>query len=81
MFSRESVVHSNWYLSRLESYRLAQVEHLSNGLDYVQSFKRTAAAGGQIGVDIATREADIFRELEQVKSKNYTHRLVGTIGK
>ncbi|MDR3144535.1 MAG: hypothetical protein LBT64_03510 [Puniceicoccales bacterium] len=81
MFARDSVIGSDWYGARLEAYRSSQVEHLSRGLDYVRNFRATVADPSACGIDVAKRESDILRELEEMASQNYTHRLIGTIGK
>jgi hypothetical protein len=67
LFSRESVIGSDWYINRLKKYQTSQIEHLMNGISY-------------LGNDESDGRTSILNELNFVRTNAYVDGLIGTIG-
>jgi hypothetical protein len=81
MFTRGSVIGSDWYTTRLKKYQVAQIDHLTKGLERVRNFNASnKSKEGQLEANFAKRENAISMELEFARSGSYLQKLVGTIG-
>ena len=77
MFKRENVIKSEWYTARLKNYQNYQIQHLSNGLQYITNLDQTLSNTDQI----EQRKIAIQKELAMVQSQNYLNQLIGTLGR
>lgn len=82
LFTRESVLASDWYAARLDAKRDLDVAHQQRGLDMLREF--SSAEGNyrvahRMNLDVRTAEAEA--ELARMKTADYRESLVGTIGR
>ncbi|GAA2182390.1 hypothetical protein GCM10009785_21500 [Brooklawnia cerclae] len=82
LFTRESVLASDWYAARLDAKQAAEVEHQRQGLEHLQAFASEPGNESVIGrLNLADRAAKAHAELERLSSDAYRASLVGTIGR
>lgn len=82
LFTRESVLASDWYAARLDAKRTADLEHQQAGLARLQAFAEgldnsTVAER----LDLDARLTDAQDELDRMTAPSYREQLVGTIGR
>jgi len=78
MFTRESVLSSEWYAQRLRAKQAREIERWSNQIRLLESLDTTSGANRE--VDVPSRLTEARRELERVRSPRYLADLTGTIG-
>ena len=82
LFTRESVLASDWYAARLDAKRDLDVAHQQRGLDRLREF--SSAEGNyrvahRMNLDVRIAEAEA--ELARMTAADYRESLVGTIGR
>ena len=82
LFTRESVLASDWYAARLDAKRDLDVAHQQRGLDRLREF--SSAEGNyrvahRMNLDVRIAEAEA--ELARMTAADYRDSLVGTIGR
>jgi len=82
LFTRKSMLESDWYQDRLASQQAHDIEAWQGHVDYLQNFlqRNTHAAVAQ-RLRIDTRLTAAKAELERVSAPAYLNELVGTIGR
>ncbi len=81
LFTRESMLKSDWYKARIEMRRQVETGHLTRGIAYLKEFldkpvyKRVAG-----NLEIKERLAEIEKEASRAKSEGYLHFLTGSLG-
>jgi hypothetical protein len=82
LFTRESMLNSDWYQARLASQQEKDIQSWSASVDYLTHFlSKQSHTGVAERLDIASRLTAAKQELERVSTKNYTDTLVGTLGR
>lgn len=82
LFTRESMLNSDWYQARLASQQEKDIQSWSASVDYLTHFlSKQSHTSVAERLDIASRLTAAKQELERVSSKNYTDTLVGTLGR
>ncbi len=82
MFTRESVLASEWYQKRLEAKQAADVALWNRHADYIEKFKSgSCALSADRKTEMDTKLAIIKERLSYLESSKYMEDLVGTIGK
>lgn len=82
LFTRESMLKSEWYKTRLESQQQQDIKRWNRHVEYLKFFlsKEThASVAKRLGVEQRLTAAK--EQLERVSSKKYLSDLVGTIGR
>ena len=81
LFSRESLITSDWYQQRLEIKQQREIHLWEKNCDYLESFlKKDSHEDLAARLGIAERFEKAKEKLEFVKSDAYLTRLFGTIG-
>jgi len=78
MFTRESLLASDWYAERLRTKQLRDVALWKRHEGALEAFR--AGGAPATGVDIEGRLAEVRRQLDRVSAPEYLKELVGTIG-
>lgn len=82
MFTRESVLASDWYAARLDAQQAADIAHQQTGINRLREF---CEAEGNVRVadrlNMDARIAEAEAELARVSSQQYRESLIGTIGR
>jgi hypothetical protein len=82
LFTRESMLASDWYAERLQSQQTHDIAQWKTNVLYLQNFlKRESHSGVAKRLDIETRLTEAKEELDKVSSKKYLAALVGTLGR
>jgi hypothetical protein len=82
LFTRESMINSDWYKARLESQQEQDVKTWTAHVDYLKHFMaKESHTGVAQRLDVKGRLTAAKDELERVSSKDYTATLVGTLGR
>ena len=82
LFTRESMLASDWYQARLESQQARDVDAWTSHVDYLERFlERPTHADVAARLDIEQRLTDAKAELTKVSSPDYLTQLIGTIGR
>lgn len=82
LFTRESMLASDWYAERLQSQQTHDTALWTRHVAYLESFlERKTHASVAKRLNIASRLTAARETLERVSSKSYTETLVGTIGR
>ena len=81
LFTRESVLASDWYKERLKAKQTVDRRYWKRQIDYMNAFarKRTHKAVAE-RLDIAARVETARERLRSVESPDYVTRLIGTLG-
>jgi hypothetical protein len=77
LFTRESMLESDWYRQRLHAQQHSDIALWRRHLASLESFRLTA---GSHRFDVSERIAEAHRQLARVSSAGYPSELVGTIG-
>lgn len=81
LFTRESVMSSDWYQQRFEEKQSRDVERCKRNVESLETFTSCEAhAGVAQAMDIQGRLTWAKEELEKVSKADYVKSLVGTIG-
>ena len=81
MFSRESVLASDWYAARLESLRDDEAAYLARSVAAIDHFTSNPQHGDTARrLGLVARRAAISSRLEYLQAPNATASLVGTLG-
>ena len=81
LFTRESVLASNWYRARLAAKRGVDVRLWSRHVEYLEKFLcNPSYAGVAKRMDIAKRLEDARVKLAEVRSPSYVDSLIGMTG-
>ena len=78
LFTRESLLASDWYRERLETKQSRDIALWTRHLRALDEF--AAGSGAADGLDIECRLAESRRQLARVSAPSYLRELVGTIG-
>jgi hypothetical protein len=78
MFTRESLLSSEWYKARLRAKQSVDIALWTRHVESLEAFLNAGNTPAQI--DWKTRLADAHAELERVKNDTYIAALIGTIG-
>ncbi|VEI02034.1 Uncharacterised protein [Acidipropionibacterium jensenii] len=82
MFTRESVLASDWYAARLDAKQAEDIRRSEAALAHLQEFiddPRNGTAAAEIGA--ADRVAEVRASHQKVTSPQYRQLLVGTLGR
>lgn len=82
MFTRESVLGSDWYAARMDAKQTWDVERSETAMTHLQEFiddPRNASAAAEIDAPARLEEARSYRDT--VTSPDYRQLLVGTLGR
>ncbi len=82
MFTRDSVLASDWYAARLDAKQAEDIRRSEEGMNHLQEFindPRNQAAATEIDAD--QRMAEVRAYHDQVTSPQYRQLLVGTLGR
>ncbi|WP_257477373.1 hypothetical protein [Acidipropionibacterium jensenii] len=82
MFTRESVLASDWYGARLDAKQAEDIRRSEAGLAHLQEFiddPRNGTASAEIGVEDRLAQVRAYHDL--VTSQGYRELLVGTLGR
>jgi hypothetical protein len=81
MFTRESLLNSNWYQARLNKQQTREIALWERHVEYLQSFlNRPGYSAEATRLNIAARLTMAKEELLRVGSPAYLDSLVGTLG-
>jgi hypothetical protein len=78
LFTRQSLLASDWYRERLETQRGVDIARWTKHRDALKSFLASDLADSQL--DLQCRLATAEKHLAQASSPGYAGTLVGTIG-
>ncbi|MGZ0657556.1 hypothetical protein ACWPKS_18335 [Coraliomargarita sp. W4R72] len=82
LFTRESMLASDWYAERLQSQQTHDIALWKTNVQYLHNFlQRESHSGVAKRLDIETRLTAAKDELDKVSSKKYLAALVGTLGR
>ncbi|MBT62156.1 MAG: hypothetical protein CML13_02990 [Puniceicoccaceae bacterium] len=82
LFTRESMLASDWYAERLQSQQSHDIAMWKNNVQYLQNFlQRESHSGVAKRLNIESRLTAAKEELDKVSSKKYLETLVGTLGR
>ena len=82
LFTRESVLASDWYAARLDAKQLGDEARLKDATASLYEFlDRPGNAGVALRLGIAERRAQIQAERVRIGSAEYRAGLVGSIGR
>lgn len=81
LFRRDDVLKSDWYRARLEAQQRRDIAQWEHRADYLRRFlARRNYADVATQFDVPTRLATAEAALAAARDKNYTSKLVGTLG-
>jgi len=81
-FTRESMLNSEWYQTRLESQQQQDIRSWTGHVDYLKQFlAKQSHTGVAARLKIKSRYTAAKQELARVSSKHYITTLVGTLGR
>lgn len=81
LFTRESVLASDWYAKRLDNQVAFERRHFERISSYLESIRADQRSADGIGEDlIAQRERTVREQLVRIASPEYRQSLVGTLG-
>jgi hypothetical protein len=81
MFTRESLLATEWYAERLKSKQIADRRLWRRHVDYLARFlKQSSYSDEAERLDIAGRQKTALKKLEEVASPTYLESLRGTLG-
>jgi len=82
LFTRESMLNSDWYQDRLKSQQAQDIRSWTANVDYLKQFlAKQSHARVANGLKVETRLTAAKDELERVSSKDYPSTLIGTLGR
>jgi len=82
LFTRESMLASDWYAARLQSQQAHDIALWKKHVEYLQNFlQRETHTGVAKRLNIESRLTAAKEKLESVRSAKYTETLVGTLGR
>lgn len=82
LFTRESMLNSDWYQARLDSQQEQDITSWTAHVDYLKHFMaKESHTGVAQRLDVESRLTAAKDELERVSSKDYTTTLIGTLGR
>ena len=82
LFTRESMLNSDWYQARLDSQQSQDIQSWTEHVDYLKHFlAKESHSRVASRLNIASRLTAAKCELEKVSSKQYLTDLVGTLGR
>jgi hypothetical protein len=82
LFTRESMLASDWYAARLQSQQTHDIALWKKHVEYLQNFlQRETHTGVAKRLNIESRLTAAKEKLESVRSAKYTETLVGTLGR
>ncbi len=82
LFTRESMLNSDWYAERLQSQQTNDIARWKTNVEYLKNFlQRESHSGVAKRLDIEARLTEAKAELDKVSSSKYLEALVGTIGR
>lgn len=80
MFTRESVLASDWYKRRLRVRQERELALWRRHLAALENFREHSAQTAPAGFDLETRFNSVRERLHRVSSEGYLDELIGTIG-
>mgnify|MGYP000981118844 CR=1 FL=1 len=82
LFTRESMLNSDWYKARLESQQEQDIKSWTSNVNYLTHFmSKQSHTSVAERLDIGSRLTAAKKELERVSAEGYTNELVGTLGR
>ena len=82
LFTRESMLSSDWYQARLDSQQEQDITSWTSHVDYLKHFMtKESHTRVALRLDVESRLTAAKDELARVSSKDYTTTLVGTLGR
>lgn len=82
LFTRESMLHSDWYKERLLSQQKSDQRAWTKHVEYLSTFlKKSTHTDVATRLNIKSRLADAKEQLEKVSSTKYINSLTGTLGR
>ena len=82
LFTRESMLSSDWYQARLASQQEQDITSWTANVDYLKHFlAKESHTGVAQRLNIESKLTKAKKELERVSSKDYTNTLIGTLGR
>ena len=81
LFTRESVLASDWYAARLDALQSHQVARAAAGVDALEAFVAGDASGAADRLDLRSRLAEVRRVHDETGASSWRDRLVGTLGR
>ena len=82
LFTRESLLDSDWYAERLQSQQTHDIAIWKTHVQYLENYlQRQTHSGVAKRLDIESRLTESKETLETVSSKKYLNSLVGTLGR
>ncbi|HOE75824.1 MAG TPA: hypothetical protein PK905_07655 [Rectinema sp.] len=81
LFDREYVLESDWYRTRLDSYREQEIAHVQSSISYLKKFLADRAEPKSLTERRVQAElSSAYDRLELLTSPNYLKRIWGSIG-
>lgn len=87
MFTRESILASDWYKERLQTFQTREVERCRRGIDYLEQYLGSASQGSdwkgrQVAHDLQLekRLAQVKEQLAKVEAPTYLETIKGSLG-
>ena len=81
LFTRDSLLASDWYQARLRARQRVEAAHLRRGIKSLENFlARTSHGEVSQSLDLCARLAAVRESLAQVEAPGYVETLVGTLG-
>jgi len=81
LFDREYVLESDWYRTRLDSYREQEIAHVQSSISYLKKFLADRAEAKSLTERrVQTELSSAYDRLELLTSPNYLKRIWGSIG-
>jgi hypothetical protein len=82
LFTRESMLKSDWYKARLESQQEQDIKSWTSHVEYLKHFlAKDSHSSVASRLEIKSKLDAATAELERVSSKSYTTELIGTLGR
>jgi len=82
LFTRESMLKSDWYQKRLESQQTQHIKTWTAHVEYLNHFMaKSSHTGVAQRLQVECRLTAAKAELERVSASDYQQQLVGTIGR
>jgi len=82
LFTRESMLKSDWYQKRLESQQTQHIKTWTAHVEYLNHFMtKSSHTGVAQRLQVESRLTAAKAELERVSASDYQQQLVGTIGR
>ena len=82
LFTRESMLASDWYAERLQSQQTHDIAMWKTNVQYLENYlQRQTHSGVAKRLDIESRLTESKETLDTVSSKKYLNSLVGTLGR